>query len=71
MKLARIITIAMALAFSAGVVLTSWTPVNAEDTGGKTTKDKDKKGKAKTNKKTATTKGNKTTEPAKQDKQGY
>ena len=32
MKLARIITIAMAVVFSTGVALAPWVPVNAEDT---------------------------------------
>jgi uncharacterized membrane protein len=34
MKIARIITVVLAAAFSAGVALAPWTPVSAEDAGG-------------------------------------
>jgi hypothetical protein len=34
MKIARIITVALAAAFSAGVALSPWVPVSAEDSSG-------------------------------------
>jgi hypothetical protein len=52
MRIARIVALAIAMAFSAGVALTAWTPVNAEDSsGGTTSKDKSKAKNTKTAKK--------------------
>jgi hypothetical protein len=42
MRIARIITVAVVVAFSAGVALAPWTPVGAEDSGSGKSKKKTK-----------------------------
>jgi hypothetical protein len=50
MKIARIITVALAMAFSAGVALAPWTPISAEDPGSGSSKSKKKTKTAQKNK---------------------